>query len=246
MDIRDMHYDFKVKFNKLDSQQTKNLLIPEIDWKLTEAQDVYVKAVAEPRYRQGLGFELNQRTVDDIKTIVKKQFFEKGTCTALTRVDDFTYRGQLPQDYMFYASSRVIASKGSCANKELVVHIVQDDDLHQETWSSVPSFEWRETNANFNQGATPGTGEILVKSDGTFVPEWICLHYIVQPPRLHNARDVQGGQYMLPSGQLLTGFQDCILPQHVHSEIVDLAVLLATTDLISEYNVKQAKTTLSD
>lgn len=246
MDIRDMHYDFKVKFNKLDSQQNKNLLIPEIDWKLTEAQDVFVKAVAEPRYRQGLGFEINQRSIDDIKTLAKKQFFDKGTCMALSKIDDFTYQTELPSDYMFYTSSRVIASKGGCINKELVVHTPQDDDLHQETWSSEPSFEWRETNISFGNGVVPGKGYVVVKSDGSFVPNYICLHYIVQPPRLHNARDVSGGSYMLPSGQLLTGFQDCILPVHVHGEIVDLAVLLATTDLISEYNVKQAKTALSD
>lgn len=246
MDIRDMHYDFKVKFNKLDSQQNKNLLIPEIDWKLTEAQDVFVKAVAEPRYRQGLGFELNQRSIDDIKTIAKKQFFDKGTCMVLSKIDDFTYQTELPQDYMFYTSARVIATKGGCTNKELVAHVVQDDDLHQETWSSEPSFEWRETNISFGNGNIPGKGYVVVKSDGSFTPTHLCLHYIVQPPRLHNARDVSGGQYMLPSGQLLTGFQDCILPSHVHSEIVDLAVLLATTDLISEYNVKQAKTALSD
>lgn len=247
MDIRDMHYDFKSKFNKLDSQQNKNLLVPEIDWKLTEAQEMFVKLIAEPRYRLGLGFELNQRTIDDIKTLVKKQFFEKGTCTALSKIDDYTYSGQLPEDYMFYTSSRVIASKGSCTNKELVAHVVQDDDLHQETWSSVPSFEWRETNILFNRdSAVPGKSEIQVKSDGTFVPQFICLHYIIQPPRLHNAQDFPGGSYALPNGQVLTGAQSCILPVHVHGEIVDLAVLLATTDLISELNAKQLKTTMSN
>lgn len=247
MDIRDMHYDFKVKFNKLDSQQNRNLKIQEIDWKLTEAQEMFIKAIAEPRYRQGLGFELNQRSIDDIKTVVKKQFFESGTCTFLSKVDDFTYRGQLPEDYMYYTSSRIIASKGACLHKELVAHVQQDDDLHQETWSSEPSFEWRETNILFSKDSfIEGMGEVHVKSDGTFTPEFICLHYIMKPPRLHNARDVQGGTYQLPSGLSLTGFQNCILPAHVHGEIVDLAVLLATTDLISEYNVKQAKTALSD
>jgi hypothetical protein len=247
MDIRDMHYDFKVKFNKLDSQQNKNLKVQEIDWKLTEAQEIFIKAIAEPRYRQGLGFELNQRSIDDIKSIVKKQFFENGTCTRLDKIDDYTYKGQLPEDYLFYTSSRIIASKGICLHKELIGHVVQDDDLHQETWSSVPSFEWRETNLLFSKDSfIPGWGEVHVKSDGTFVPEFICLHYIMQPPRLHNAQDVPGGSYMLPNGTTLTGSQSCILPKHVHGEIVDLAVLLATTDLISEYNVKQAKTALSD
>jgi len=32
MTVKDMHYDFKKKLNKVDSQQNRNLLIPEIDW----------------------------------------------------------------------------------------------------------------------------------------------------------------------------------------------------------------------
>ncbi len=32
MSIKRMHYDIKVKLNKVDSQQYRNLLIPEIQW----------------------------------------------------------------------------------------------------------------------------------------------------------------------------------------------------------------------
>ena len=46
-----MHYDFKKKLNKIDSQQKKNLLIPEIDWTLNEAQNLYVDIIAQPRFK---------------------------------------------------------------------------------------------------------------------------------------------------------------------------------------------------
>ena len=71
MDIRSLQYDFKQKLNKVDSQQYRNLKIPEIDWKLNEAADIYIKTIVEPRKFNNLGFETSQRTIDDIRTIVK-------------------------------------------------------------------------------------------------------------------------------------------------------------------------------
>ena len=72
MTVQDMHYDFKMKLNKLDSQQLRNFLIPEIDWLLNEAQELFVKWVAEPRIPNGLGLETNQRSIDDIRVLMKR------------------------------------------------------------------------------------------------------------------------------------------------------------------------------
>ena len=73
MTISEMHYDFKKKLNKVDSEQNRNLLVPEIDWALNEAQELFIKMVAEPRQRSFLGFEKSQRTIDDIRTIVESE-----------------------------------------------------------------------------------------------------------------------------------------------------------------------------
>ena len=48
MTIQEMHYDFKMKLNKIDSEQYRNLRIPEIDWKLNEALEIFIKINAEP------------------------------------------------------------------------------------------------------------------------------------------------------------------------------------------------------
>ena len=69
MSIKRMHYDVKVKLNKVDSQQFRGLLIPEIDWALNEALGIFIKRIAEPRKIQqpfDFGFEKNQRYIDDI------------------------------------------------------------------------------------------------------------------------------------------------------------------------------------
>ena len=73
MDIINAHYDFKVKLNKVDSQQYRNLLVPEIDWVLNSAQLLIVKAISNPRHAKRLeryGFELNQRNIDDLSPLV--------------------------------------------------------------------------------------------------------------------------------------------------------------------------------
>lgn len=237
MHIREMHYDFKSKINKIDSQKTKNFLVPEIDWLLNEAQELFVKLIAEPRIKKPEGFEVGQRTIDDIKTLIRKQFFQNNQCIAATLVDSKTYSVLLPNDYMFYTSSRAIATKGQCINKPLVVHIRQDDDLFQESVFDIASFEWRETNGLFSNQS------LLVYTDGTFNISHVCLNYIKKPVYIHNAQDSAGGQYYLPDNTtLLTGSVNCELPAHVHREIVDLAVLIASGNINTpDYALKLQK-----
>ena len=66
MNIKEMQYDLKFKLNKIDSSQYKNLRIPEIDWVLNESIELFVKNIAQPRFSQILGFEINQRNIDDV------------------------------------------------------------------------------------------------------------------------------------------------------------------------------------
>ena len=61
-----------------------------------------------------------------------------------------------------------------------------------------------------------------------FTPTGFKMNYIRQPGRIHSAELHPGGTYTTIDGAVLTGFQDCELPEHTHREIVDLAVFLAT------------------
>ena len=58
---------------------------------------------------------------------------------------------------------------------------------------------------------------------------------------MHNAAAYMNGTYNLPDGTTLTGTVNSELPVSTYSEIVDIAVLITTGDLIPDYNVKQAK-----
>lgn len=241
MNAREMQYDFKQKLNKIDSQKYRNLLVPEIDWKLNEAQEVFVKSIAEPRFARQIGFETSQRTIEDIRTLVKEQNLKQGTCIKPSEYDTNKYLAVLPDDYWFHTDSSLYASKGACLNVQLVTVKEQMDDLFEWSPFNKSSFEWREVNITFNQDG------VVIYTDGTFIPDWFCLSYIRSPRSIWNAQDFQGGSYTTLAGEVLTGSQSCELPLRTHREIVDLAVLITTGDLqIPDYAIKLNKLKLSN
>lgn len=239
MTAREMHYDLKQKLNKLDSQKYRNLVVPEIDWKLNEAQEVFVKMIAEPRLRSQLGFEMNERTIDDIRTIVVNQ--KPIDYLTANIYDDLSFIVDFPDDYWFYANSKVIATKGSCEDKRLATRQIQHDDEAEISPFDKSSFEWRVSNIRFISDG------IRVFTDGTYTINKMALSYLIQPTMIHNAQDFQTGTYNMMDGTPLTGSQNCMLPKPVHREIVDLAVLIIAGDLsLPDYMLKQNKLKLTN
>lgn len=217
MSIKKMHYDFKMKFNKIDSQNNRNFLVPEIDWLLNEAARIFVAIIAEPRLKKQLGFETSQRTIDDIRTIVVS--------------DDTNWipitenKATLPDDYWHFIKGRVKMTKGDCKDIIGRVYIRQHDDMFEESPFYKSSFEWREINALFyNEG-------LKFFSDGSFTIDSVCINYIRKMKYMHNAESFRVGGYNLPNGETLTGFEDCELPEPTHAEIVDIAVLIAAGNI---------------
>ena len=232
MTIREMHYDFKQKLNKIDSQQFRNLRVPEIDWKINEAYELFVKSVAQPRVKNHLGFEVNQRAIDDIRTIVINDFL-----ITPVEIDSKTYYAELPSNYMFYVSSEVLMSKEACENRIGRVVVRQHDDRFEASPFDSSSFEWKEVNVIFYDKG------IKIFTDSTFNIEHLKLNYIRKHDYIHNAQDfLPTGSYTLPSEVALTGRQDCELPEHTHREIVDIAVLITSG---GDYSLKETKTTLN-
>ena len=238
MSIKNMHYDVKVKLNKLDSQQYRNLVIPEIDWALNEAQGIFIKMISEPRKVKMLfdfGFEKNQRNIDDIRTIVKNNeiVFTK-------KENNLEYYIELPEDYQFLVHAKAILAKNNCKNVTASCTVRQHDDEFEFSPFDKSSFQWREINIRFYDKG------IKAFSDGTFIINKLVLDYIKKPGYIHNAEDFgTAAQYRLPDGTLLTGFKDCELPFHTHPEIVDIAVLVLTGQLqYADYNIKRDKLNL--
>lgn len=238
MNIKEMHYDFKQKLNEIDSQKYRDLVVPEIDWKLNEAQELFAKMIAQPRIKSQYGFETSQRTIDDIRTIVVDQ---KPVDYIVPIVyDPVSWIVALPTDYWFLVKIRILATKGTCANILLYdSKSVQHDDEVESSPFEKSSFEWRIANYRFNREG------IRIFTDGTFDVARVGLEYLKQPRPMWNAEDWIGGTYNTLAGVALTGTQDCELPVGVHREIVDLAVLITSQDLnMPNQQTKQNKVRL--
>jgi hypothetical protein len=237
MDTRSMHYDVKQKLNKIDSQQYRNLRVPEIDWNLNEGIDIFIKAIAEPRINNHLGFEINQRSIDDIRTIVINDF--ELTPTQISGTN--TYFAELPQNYMFFVSAEVEIKKDGCEGRLATCRVRQHDDLHEQSPFDNSSFEWREVNIRFYERG------IKIFTDGTFEVTKLKLNYIRKHVYIHNAQDFLPTQsYTLPDGTVLTGEVNCELPEHTHREIVDITVLIMSHNLsLPDLQAKVNKTNLN-
>jgi hypothetical protein len=226
MTTREMHLDFKRKFNKIDSQKNRNILVPEIDLYLNEAAELFVKKVAQPKKSVGLGFEQTQRMTEDIKSIVVPGVWLPVTNNIIT----------LPLNYLYYGRGRVRISKGTCLNQEAVLNVEEHRDLFEESSLYSSNFEWRTVNGVFSQEG------INVFTDGTFTITEAKLTYIRKQNYFHNAQDFGAGSYNHPSGVTLSGTVQCELPEHTHREIVDIAVMLAASEVqTSDLQVKASK-----
>lgn len=238
MNIKEMHYDLKSKLNKLDSQQYRNLKVPEIDWKLNEAIELFVKVVAQPKYAKRLGFELSQRITDDIRTLVvhrkklvKKEFIEG-------EVDfDPNPVYELPDNYFDYIGTYDMSiEKDGCTVTADHIMVRQHDDSFATSPFDKSSFLWKEVNIRFYEDG------IKVYTEGDFDVVNFYIDYIKQPAVVNNSESYIGGSYKTLTGVTLNTNVDCDLPSTVHREIVDLAVAIITGDLqIPDLQIKKEK-----
>lgn len=229
MTIQEMHYDVKMKLNKVDSQQYRNLIIPQVDWILNEAQELFVKMIAEPRIASHYGFEIGQRSWMDIRSIVVEEKSIAPTANLVT----------LPTDFWYYVSAYCTMKKGGCEKKSHKIFIRQHDDDFENSPFDKSSFEWKTVNGVFNEN-----GLKLYAEDFDIVE--VLLTYIKKLKYIHNAAGFGTNGYIRPgvTGQEANclGSVNCELPESTHREIVDIAVLIATGQLqIPDYQIKKDK-----
>lgn len=235
MTTRGMHYDFKQKLNKIDSNQYRNLKIPEIDWKLNEALNIFILNQYAPKIERNSGFETSQRNIDSIRPLVKKEFFKT------SQIGKKEFLLTLPRDYTFYLSLNAEMKRGSCEPIMTRATFVQHDDYFERTEFYSSSYEWEQVNFRFVDKG------VVLYSDGSFNIDRVELTYLRKHSYIHNAQDfLPTGSYKLDDGTILTGMVNCELPDFTHSEIVDIAVLVSTGDLQKpDFEIKKFKTLIN-
>lgn len=140
MTIEELHIEFKISLDKVDSSAYPELFEEEIDYFLNEAQDRYVKTRYNKNNIYQKGFEEFQKRTDDLKNLVVTRFPQLSDATEYTSIGlnikkadlSTLYSDDLKQSlssdkYMFYIKSLVKIGKTNCSSWGNVKLIQQDD-----------------------------------------------------------------------------------------------------------------------
>lgn len=239
-----MHYDFKVKIDKVDSMSKKNFLPNEIDWIINEAIKMFVKQRYGQNNLKGAGFESIQKRTDDLRTLQIKSPTAKqpGVVPVQHQGDVYEFRiSDFKFPYWFLTRLTAKARKENC-DKVIRIRQTQHDDLSIALDDDFfkPDFMWGEALAV--EARTDETqnnmGSIYVYTDNFEILE-IYPEYLKEPNR------VWIGTYNTKDGKNVIGNPpiNCDLPDHTHNEIVDIAVLECSRIIESPqfYQLRQQK-----
>lgn len=237
MEPLEMHYAMKQKLNKSDSQQLRNLRPPEMDWYLNEAQLMFVKTVANPK--QQYLVEANQRMTDDLAPLVvnvevpaSSMYYYDGFRTLLPL-------NELSPRFMYYIGAEIITGQLSCCRPgvRMKVFIRRHSDLFRNNVFYRSSLVWREAAALFENwdytiDDTTKNGPCLVILNDEQDPYDISsadISYIRVPGLIFS------GGYTTMDGTLTPSdaVQSCELPFHVHEDIVDIAAMMAASNMMN-------------
>lgn len=238
MNIQSLHYDFKIKADKVDSLRNENFEPWEIDHLLNEAQLIFLKTRTAQNNIYQAGFEKIQKRVDDLSTLlVKFPLQPQITPTNLgngmfeLKLEDLTF------DY-FQLERIEVDITNSCGT----VKVRTSEFAKQNNIGNIltnpyekPSYEWKSVPHQFGKSTTGTGSSIFFYTNNEFTVSACYPEYLKMPQRVwigtYNSLD---GNYIV--GQTPVSSVSSELPEHTHNEIVDIAVNEAARIIKSDPN----------
>jgi len=221
MTVAEMHFDFEIKLDKVDSQHRQDFNPAHKDWLLNEAQNIFIKQ------RYGLtniyrsGFESIQKRIDDLSMLHVKYPAQPGIYPIMH--DEGVYElplSELKFDYLFFTRGQVEVVEDDCVSKASL-KLIQNDDLNSVLQDPFNSPSKSQVLVNFGT-ASESTNPALYLYSNSLNLRKVFIEYIRKPSRINL------GGYTYLDGATYPS-QDCELAPHTHSEIVDIAVNLAAS-----------------
>jgi hypothetical protein len=211
MTSNEMHIDFRVKYNKVNSNKNKVFLWQEIDLFINDQTDKFTETRTAPEGNyKGEGFEESQKRLDDIRTVIKE-----GTTNATKSAE---YPSMVALTLASFDRGKVVTlpSTGVDAYRKLVSDS-SDTNTTCANRFNVPNRLFsseiidQALNDPFHKTHSKSPISELIKNDlrvfeDGFTVANINVVYVYQYPRI------------------VYGSVDCALPAHTHREIVDNAV----------------------
>lgn len=235
MDIAEMHLEFKIFRDAVDSNAYPEMLDEEIDIILNEAMDRVVKTRYGKNNLYRKGFEEIQKRTDDLKELVVSRFPNLNLVSQYTDVGKRVFRVQLNalfndvdlenpsiEEYMFYIKGDAKVSSPSCVDgKRSSIKLVQQDDLY-----SIKSDPFNKPTVSNPVGFFED-GDLFIETENDATVSNVLITFIKKPLRMN-----------------LTESTDCELSEHLHKEIVQIAVDISLENLQSprvQTNIKNTQ-----
>jgi hypothetical protein len=221
MTIQEMHYDFKLKYDRVNSSSKEDFNPAEIDWFLNRAQDLVVRTRYSGNNPNRTSFEQNQKRIDDLKAIHIK-FPDQPLVDLINHGGIYELElSSLKYEYWFLTNASVTLINDDCKTRVKLKSMQSDDyeELIRDPFdkpsnSSVPY--------NFGKG-TNGGSSIYIYS-GDLLLNQCRIEYLKKPVRM----TIGGYTYIDGTDSTIT---NCELSDHIHPEIVDAAVFLAMSSI---------------
>lgn len=222
MSIAELHYEFKLMKDRVDTLSTQGFRPEEIDWFLKKAQLRFIESrLAKESNRRVQGFEASQKRIDDLSTLVIKYPLQQPIVPIL---DNGVYEVRLSNlsfPYLQLTSAYADVTISQSCTKEVPLKFQQHDDYRtalRDPFNS-PSLEFLPY--NYGRSSNSATSSSLYIYPATYTVSNVYVEYVRYP------KDPNLGNYQYLDGTTTTT-QDLELPPHTHTEVVSLAVLIAS------------------
>lgn len=213
--IEEMHYDFRFKADKVDTLANQDFSPAEIDWLLNEAQDRLLKSKYGLTNTYRAPFENIQKRIDDLSTLVVK-YPRQPDITPVRQNDIYEIKlSTLEEDYLFMIRARAYVQDCDWANLKPVEH----DDLNEILIDPFNKPSTETLPITYGKSSDEEGSSIYIYP-GSLIVTSVRLEYLKQPAKMSL------GTYVYLDG-ITYPRTNCELPEHVRSELVDLAVSLA-------------------
>lgn len=218
--IRELHYQFKLNIDRVDSLSNPDFNVAEIDWLLNEAQLIFVKQRMNPNSNpKQRGFEQSQKRIDDLGALLIKYPLQDGITPQ--NPSDGVYElplQNLSHPYLYLVSAWVEAEPIPGCPKKIPLKFTQHDDYRYALED--PFNSAGEEFIPYNMGrASSGNNEALYIYSN-FPITTVFIEYIKMP------RKVSYGTYQYLDGVTYPE-QTLETSPATHPEIVDIACNLA-------------------
>ena len=204
MTVQEMHYAVDQGLQKVGSFVYDTFLEEEIDFFLNKMQERFIKdRVFKTSDPKRLGFSLNQKRLDDIRTLIEVDFTDVLNTSVSLNVE--YQRFNLPVDYLYLINLRARLNPTHCDStvlRKVPARVVELDKAYEMLRNPFAK------SLVDTPLATITSEDITVFQDTKkFILKGVELDYIRKPQKIE-----------------LSSSQDCELAEHTHHEIVDMTV----------------------